>query len=70
MDPKLTTHVLIPGTKAQFVHSDSMTIAEWEFEAGSTIAIPRNAVHSGKAISACHMIDVFNPVREDFQNYQ
>ena len=37
-------------------------------KAGSTVVIPPNAVHSGKAITECHIIDVFTPVREDFKS--
>ena len=36
---------------------------------GSSVIIPPNAVHSGRAITECHIIDVFNPVREDFKSY-
>jgi quercetin dioxygenase-like cupin family protein len=34
--------------------------------AGDLFIIPSNTVHSGKSISDCNIIDVFNPVREDY----
>ena len=93
---------LFPGGKVTFTHSETMTLAEWHFEAGvdtpehshpheqitkilsgtfeltvegikyrlsagSIGIIPSNLVHSGRAISKCHLIDVFNPVREDYR---
>ena len=36
-------------------------------QAGSVVVIPPNAVHSGRAITGCYVIDVFHPVREDYQ---
>jgi len=92
----------MPGVKNRFVHSDTMTLAEWLFEmnvdlpehshsneqitkvisgeflfkvdgkdvllsAGSSMIIPANVVHSGKAVTESHIIDVFHPVREDFK---
>jgi len=36
-------------------------------EAGSVVVIPPNAVHSGKAITGCYVVDVFHPVREDYR---
>lgn len=95
----------IDGAEARFIHSDNITLAEWQFqanvnlpehshsneqitkiisgefeltvdgekvllEAGSSVIIPPNAVHSGRAISECHIIDVFNPVREDYKSYE
>lgn len=34
-------------------------------KSGSVAIIPPGAVHSGFAVTDCHIVDVFNPVRED-----
>jgi quercetin dioxygenase-like cupin family protein len=34
---------------------------------GSVGIIPRHARHSGRAITQCHIIDVFYPIREDYR---
>jgi quercetin dioxygenase-like cupin family protein len=34
---------------------------------GSVVLIPPNATHSGRSITACRIIDVFHPVREDYR---
>jgi len=39
-------------------------------EAGAVLVIPPHVPHSGKALTACRALDVFYPVREDFQNLQ
>ena len=103
-DESLEYREILLGARARFVHSESMTIAEWQFEAqvdlpehshsneqitkllsgefeitidgevirllsGASVVIPANAVHSGRSISDCHIIDVFHPAREDFKSY-
>lgn len=35
-------------------------------EAGSVAIIPPNVTHAGRAVTACRIIDVFHPVREDY----
>ena len=34
---------------------------------GSVAIIPSDAVHSGRAVTICRIIDVFYPVREDYR---
>jgi len=34
---------------------------------GKAFVIPSNVSHSGKALTACKVIDVFYPVREDYR---
>lgn len=93
---------LVPGGYVGFVHTESMTLAYWDFdpdvlvpehghaheqvtnviegvfdltlegdtmrlEAGSTVVIPPNAVHYGRSVTKCRVIDVFHPVREDYR---
>ena len=38
-----------------------------ELSPGSVLIIPSHAVHSGKALTACRILDVFSPVREDYR---
>lgn len=60
------------------VNEQIMNLIEGEFEmelegevlklySGAVVVIPSNASHSGKAITNCKIIDVFNPVREDYK---
>lgn len=36
-------------------------------KAGDIAVIPSNAIHSGRAITDCQLLDVFSPVREDYR---
>ena len=59
-------------------HEQTSTILSGEFlfvvgmeerllRAGDVAVIPSNVPHSGKALTDCRIIDVFSPVREDYQ---
>ncbi|HMX39988.1 MAG TPA: cupin domain-containing protein [Saprospiraceae bacterium] len=61
------------------VHEQITTLLEGRFEmvvggvsmvleAGQTVIIPSQVPHSGKALTACRILDVFHPVREDLKN--
>lgn len=41
-----------------------------QLETGQVFVIPSNVPHAGRAISRCRILDVFNPVREDFRSGQ
>ena len=36
-------------------------------KAGAIVVIPSNVKHSGQAVTACRIMDVFYPVRKDYQ---
>lgn len=59
-------------------HEQVCNVLEGEFEltidgesrrlgAGDVGVIPSNAVHSGRALSDCKVMDVFHPVRDDYR---
>ena len=99
---KIESKQPVDGAQVRFVHSENMTMAYWQFEAGadlpehshpheqisnvmggsfeltidgerfdleagSVVVIPPNAIHSGRAITGCYVIDVFYPVRDDYR---
>lgn len=60
-------------------HEQITNILEGEFEmtiggetcilkAGESAVIPPNVLHSGRTLTACRVIDVFSPVREDYKS--
>lgn len=98
----LPPFVISKGFTAQMFHTEGMTIAyvdveagaelpehahfheqvsnmlEGEFEfvlggekmllrPGDSLVIPSNVPHSGRALTACRILDLFTPVREDFR---
>jgi len=59
-------------------HEQVTNVLEGEFELtvnnehkilgpGSIVIIPPNAVHSGKSVTQCRVMDVFYPIREDYR---
>ena len=59
-------------------HEQVATVIEGEFELtvdgetqlckpGDAAVIPGNVPHSGRAITACKLIDVFHPSRDDYR---
>ena len=62
----------------QHHHEQIMHVVEGRFEftldadtqvylPGDVVVIPSNTLHSGKAITACKLMDVFSPVREEYK---
>src|ERR1700735_2053862 len=60
------------------VHEQVSQVLEGEFQLtvagepvilrrGAILVIPSNVRHSGLAITDCRLLDIFNPVREDFR---
>jgi quercetin dioxygenase-like cupin family protein len=93
---------VVLGFHGKFVHSEQVTVAFWDIEAGATLpehshvheqitsvlsgrfeltvqgetrildpghvaVIPSHAVHGGRALTVCRIIDVFEPVRDDYR---
>ncbi|GGD55048.1 cupin domain-containing protein [Muriicola marianensis] len=41
--------------------------AKQVYQAGELVVIPPHIPHSGKALTACRLMDVFSPVREEYK---
>lgn len=59
-------------------HEQIMYVVEGDFEftldgktsiykPGDVVVIPSNLPHSGRALTACKLMDVFSPVREEYR---
>lgn len=60
--PHEQTVSMLEGTLELIVSGESHVLTR-----GSVFIIPPNAPHSGRARSACRVLDVFAPVREDYR---
>ncbi len=49
------------GKLSMTMNDDSRTL-----EKGMVMTIPSNAVHSGRALNDCRVLDIFCPPREDY----
>lgn len=60
------------------IHEQIMHVIEGQFEftvdgktsiclPGDVVKIPSNVPHGGKAITACKLMDIFSPVREEYK---
>ncbi len=99
---KIESKEIIPGYSARFIHTDNVSVAYWEIEAGAVMpehshpheqiatvtegtfsltvdgeerlltpgqvaVIASGISHGGRAITACRIMDVFHPVRDDYR---
>ena len=39
---------------------------KYNLKAGNVMVLEPNVIHSGRAVKACKVVDVFHPVRKDF----
>ncbi|MFN8355653.1 MAG: cupin domain-containing protein [Spirosomataceae bacterium] len=67
-----------PFSKHSHPHEQISNVIEGELEltindetrlckAGDVAVIPPHAIHYGKALTDCYVVDVFSPVREDYR---
>ncbi len=54
---------VLSGQLEMVIGGDNVVLGE-----GEVYVIPSNVVHSGKAITNCKVIDIFQPVRKDYQS--
>src|SRR5688500_1581051 len=62
----------------QHPHEQTVNVLEGELELtcdgvthrlmpGQVLIIPPHAIHSGRALTACRVLDIFAPVRDDYR---
>ena len=60
------------------IHAQVTNVLEGEFEmtvngethlckGGTSITVPPNVPHSGRALTDCRLVDIFQPTREDYR---
>jgi len=54
---------VLEGTFELVVDGETLALG-----ASDVVVIPSNATHSGRAISDCKILDVFQPPRDDYRN--
>ena len=99
---QISAREVVPGFHGKFVHSEQVTVAFWDIEAGAAlpehshvheqvtsvlsgrfeltadgetrildaghvVVIPGHTIHRGRALTGCRIIDVFQPVRDDYR---
>ena len=92
----------VPGYRLRTVHTDHMTVAYWDVDAGAAmpehshpheqvatllegefeftldgetrllrpgtvVAVPPGAVHGGRALTPCRIVDAFHPSRDEWR---
>ncbi|MCL5808709.1 MAG: cupin domain-containing protein [Deltaproteobacteria bacterium] len=60
--PHEQVSTIIRGRFEMTVDGQTRTI-----EAGDIVVIPSGAMHRGRALTDCFILDVFSPVREDYR---
>lgn len=66
---------IVPGLYGRFVHGENVTLSFVDIEPGAQLPehshpheqIPGNTPHGAHARTACKVLDVFSPVREDYR---
>jgi hypothetical protein len=57
--------ILDGAIQGRYVHVDAMTIGEVSLT--PVPLIPGGVTHGGTTLTACKVIDVFSPIREDYR---
>ena len=66
----LPAHSHVHEQVSQVLHGEFEMTVEGETRVcikGDVVVIPSNAVHSGRALTDCVILDTFTPVREDYR---